>query len=322
MRSRLVLGLALWAGSGLAQETPAPSFRYLQQPPKGMPPMPLPGTPATEAVFELGQRLFSDPVLSSDRTVSCASCHRQELAFASPESRPSGVQGKTALRHAPTLLNRGWGRTQRWDGSTPTLEAFVLEPISDPNEMALPLETALQRLGADAAYQKEFAAAFQDGVTAENLRTALATFVRGIVAPEAPVHRFHAGDVAGMTTTLKAGLWVFMSKGGCWKCHPMPNFTDDAFHNTGVGVRDGKPEPGREAHTRTAQDLGRFKTPTLRGVRLSAPYMHDASLATLGDVVSFYDRGGNANPNLDRRMQPLGLTEQDKQNLIAFLTSL
>jgi cytochrome c peroxidase len=232
------------------------------------------------------------------------------------------VKGKNALRHSPSLLNRGWGKTQRWDGSTPTLEDFVLQPISDPNEMDLPIESALQRLGSEPGYDKEFKTAFSDGVTKENLRMALATFVRGIVAPTAPVHRFHAGQTEALRGEAKAGLWVFMSKGGCWKCHPMPNFTDEGFHNTGVGVQDGKPEPGREAHTQAPEDRGRFKTPTLRGLPLTAPYMHDGSLATLEDVISFYARGGNPNPNIDPRMKPLELTEQDKQNLLAFLQSL
>jgi cytochrome c peroxidase len=117
-------------------------------------------------------------------------------------------------------------------------------------------------------------------------------------------------------------MWIFESKGACWRCHTPGLFTDEGFHNTGVGVHNGQPEPGRAAHSKDEQDRGRFKTPTLRGLRLTAPYMHDGSLPTLVDVVEFYDRGGNANPQLDPRLQPLHLTAAEKQQLVAFLTSL
>jgi cytochrome c peroxidase len=210
----------------------------------------------------------------------------------------------------------------RWDGRTKDLDTFVLEPIADPNEMALPLSTAVERLRADRSYTAAFGKEFADGVTTPNLATALSTFVRGIVAGDAPVDRFQKGDPTALTKEQRAGLWIFESKGACWRCHPAPLFTDDAFHTTGIGAVDQTPRPGRMAVTHDPADEGRFKTPQLRGLSRSAPYMHDGSLPTLEAVVEFYARGGNPSHNLDPALKPLSLTADEKRHLIAFLSSL
>lgn len=308
---------------GGAAPPPAPSFAFLTTPPLGMPPMPTPpGGAPTSAMFELGRDLFADPVLSRDRTVSCATCHPAATAFASPEPQPAGVDGRRAQRHAPTLLNRGWGRRMRWDGSTDSLDEFVLQPIADPMEMDLPLDAALGRLRDDPRWRARFDTAFDGGVTAPNLARALATFVRGIVAGGAPVDRFHAGDHRALTPSQRTGLWLFESKAGCWRCHPAPLFTDERLHNTGVGARDGVPEAGFAAHSGDAADAGRFKTPTLRGIGRSAPFMHDGSLPTLEDVVRFYARGGEANPHLDAALGPLPLDAEEQRHLVEFLRTL
>lgn len=302
---------------------PRPAFEFLQRPPAGLPPMPPPrGYEPTAAMFALGEALFGDPILSQDRSVSCATCHPPANAFASPAARPTGVGGRLAARHAPALWNRGFGTAQRWDGGSPDLETFVLEPISHPDEMALPLGDALVRLAADARYRTGFEAAFGAPPDATSLQRALATFVRGIVRGDGPYDRFLAGQTDALTPEQRTGLWIFESKGRCWQCHTPPLFTDEAFHNTGVGLRNGVPEAGRSAHTRAAADTGAWKTPTLRAARATAPYMHDGSLATLADVVDFYARGGNPNAHLDARMQSLDLTPADRRALVAFLASL
>lgn len=318
----LLLLLALCAPAQDAAGT-APDFAFLQRPPRGLPAMPMPRdyTP-TAAMFALGQRLFHDGILSGDRSVACSSCHPQATGFASPLPRPNGVQGRTARRHAPALWNRGYGTLQRWDGGSPDLETFVLEPIADANEMDLPLADALARLRDDAQYAAAFAEVFGTEPSPVTLQRALATFVRGIVRGDAPYDRFLAGETDALLPQQRTGLWLFESKGGCWRCHTPPLFTDERFHNTGVGVRDGNPEPGRARLTGADGDRGRWKTPTLRGVRLTAPYMHDASLATLDDVVAFYARGGNANAQLDARMQPAALSDDERAALVAFLSSL
>ncbi|MFT4841477.1 MAG: cytochrome c peroxidase [Planctomycetota bacterium] len=306
-----------------------PSFAFLKTPPKGLPAMPLPQNYVpTEAMFALGKRLFHDGILSKDHTVTCASCHLAANGFAHPDKLPPGVDGKRGLRHAPSLFNRGYGTLQRWDGSSASIEAFVLEPIEDPNEMDLKLSDAIARLRANADYKQAFAETFASEPNPKTLRRSLATFVRGIVTGDAPYDRFLLGEVAEMTAQQRHGQWIFESKGACWKCHTPPLFTDEAFHNTGVGASSGigassgKPEPGRMAATKNEQDAGKWKTPTLRSVRMTAPYMHDGSLATLEDVVAFYVGGGNANSNLDRRVKKLDLSKADQEALIAFLRSL
>ncbi|HEU4420821.1 MAG TPA: cytochrome c peroxidase [Planctomycetota bacterium] len=322
MLARLLAAVCL-ALPALAQDAPQPSFAFLEKPQLGLPKMPKPdGYTPTEPMFELGRRLFLDPILSSDRSVSCASCHPMATGFASAEPLPAGVHGRRALRHAPALWNRGYGTLQRWDGASPSLEAFVLEPIADPNEMDLPLGQALDRLATDAGYRQQFEKAFGTAPSAETLQRSLATFVRGIVAGDAPYDRFLRGDAEALTKAQRTGQWIFESKGACWKCHTPPLFTDDRFHNTGIGVRDGVPEQGRARVTKDEEHTGQWKTPTLRGLRLTAPFMHDGSLATLEDVVAFYVRGGNANPHLDPKMRQLDLSADDQHALVAFLMSL
>lgn len=311
------------AEQGGKAAVPKPSFEFLSKPPVGLPTMPLPKdyTPS-QAMFDLGQKLFHDGILSKDRTVTCASCHLAKNGFAHPAPQPPGIGGQRALRHAPSLFNRGYGTKQRWDGSSETLEAFVLEPISDPREMGLGVDEAIARLQADKSYQAAFRAAFQGAPTRQGLQRSLATFVRGIVSGTAPYDRFLRGEVDAMTPQQRHGQWIFESKGGCWKCHTPPLFTDELFHNTGVGAVDGKAKSGRAAVTGNAGDTGKFKTPTLRSIRLTAPYMHDGSQKTLADVVAFYARGGNANPHLDGKIKKLDLSAKDQAALVAFLQSL
>jgi cytochrome c peroxidase len=272
--------------------------------------------------WDLGRRLFFDPELSADRSVSCASCHAPERNFADGEALSLGVGGRRTLRNAPSLVNRGFGASFMWDGRVATLEEQVLMPVVNELEMDLPLEQMVARLAAHPEYPALFAAAFDDGVSEANAAAALAQYVRRLVLGDSAVDRFRAGDYAELTGEERTGLWVFESKGRCWRCHSGANFSDEEFHNTGVGVVDGRAEQGRAAITGAAADRGRFKTPTLRGVALTAPYMHDGSQATLADVVAFYRRGGEANPELDPLLQPLELSEREAAALVAFLRAL
>jgi len=273
-------------------------------------------------VATLGRQLFSDPILSVDHKTSCASCHQPEHGFASTERLPMGSLGRHALRNAPTLLNRAYGKTFSWDGKASELETQVLLPIENPNEMALPLEQALARLAADAEYAKRFQKLFGREPRKDDLALALASYVRSLLTGDSVIDRFHAGQEVELAPAEKAGMWIFESKGGCWQCHSGSNFSDEGFHNSGVGVVDGRPEPGRAAVTGKRRDKGAFKTPTLRGLPATAPYMHDGSLATLEAVVAFYRRGGNANPGIDPRLKPLDLSDQEAGFLVAFLRAL
>jgi len=272
--------------------------------------------------FALGRRLFFDPILSADRKVACANCHDPKHGFSSPQRLPIGVHGRKALRNAPTLLNRAFGKSQSWDGSSPTLVHQVTRPIENANEMDLPLGRALARLRKSEVYNRGFREAYAEGVTGKQLADALSTFVSRLYLGNSPVDRFRAGARTALTVAERGGMWIWESKGRCWKCHSGPNFSDERFHNTGVGSVGGVPEPGRMQVTGREQDRGRFKTPTLRGLVQTRPYMHDGSLSTLTEVVEFYRRGGRQNQNLDKRIAPVELSDQDVANLVAFLKAL
>lgn len=320
---------------GIAQVVPAP---VAQEPivdtlPAVLPAEPPLGLQAAALKFEsspdptgawlaLGRRLFFDPLLSSDGSISCASCHRPSHGFADPRPLSVGVAGRSTLRHAPALLNRALGRAFMWDGRATTLEEQVLRPIVNPLEMDLSLEDALQRLALDEGY----ASGFRDLTGSEpretDLSRALATFVRRLWHAGSSVDRFRSGDVRALSPAEKAGMWVYESRGGCWRCHGGANFTDESFHNTGIGAVDGVALPGRMGFTGAREDRGAFKTPTLRGLTLTGPYMHDGSLASLEEVIAFYRRGGQANPDLDGNLRALELSDQDASNLVAFLRAL
>jgi cytochrome c peroxidase len=292
--------------------------------PLGLPDRPAtPDNPLSAARAELGRKLFFDPILSADNTIACATCHRPEHGFSGPDTRPRGIGGRLGPRRAPTLFNRAYGTAFFWDGRTGTLEEQALEPIANPDEMGSSVPDAVARLKADAGYKKLFGAEFEDGVTAANLGKALAGFERVLLRGDSPVDRFrHKGQRSALTPSEIHGLWLYESKGRCWQCHSGANFTDEGFHNTGVSWGTSPPDLGREAVTKKAADRGKFKTPTLRGSALRAPYMHDGSVKTLDDVVEFYNRGGSANPNLDPVIRPLGLTKEETLDLVAFLKTL
>lgn len=313
--------LALWLALAAALRSQTPTFERLVQPVAWLPKLTLTEAPRPE-VFALGESLFSDPILSRDRSVSCRSCHLPELAFTHGDPRPPGIDGRKAKLHAPSLINRAYGKSQRWDGSVPTLEGFVLQPIEDPDEMGFTVDEALPRLREDPDFGPRFAKVFGQPAQRDHLASALATFVRGIVGDETPYDRFIRGEVEALTVEEKGGFWLFESRAGCWQCHTAPLFTDEGFHNTGVGAQDQLPEPGRFAFTKDPTDRGRFKTPTLRGIARSAPFMHDGSLATLSDVIDFYDRGGHPNSALDPKLKPLSLDSAEKSRLLAFLKTL
>lgn len=276
--------------------------------------------PLTPEKVALGRRLFLDPILSADGAIRCASCHQPARAFTDGRPRAVGVFGRVASRGAPSLLNAAYARYFFWDGRETNLEAQVLQPIVNPAEMDLPLETAVARLSSSGDYPAAFAAAFPDGVSAASLGRALASYVRTLLSGGAPVDRFYAGDAAALSEDARRGFRLFVGVAGCSSCHLGTLFTDDGFHNTGVGW--GGHDTGRYAVTGREEDRGRFNTPSLRNVALTAPYMHDGSLATLEDVVEFYVRGGNPNPYLAGEIRPLRLNERERADLVEFLRTL
>lgn len=276
--------------------------------------------PTTVAKVALGQRLFLDPRLSRDRTVSCSSCHRPEHGFSDTTSRSIGAFDRRTRRSAPSLVNVAYARFLFWDGREISLETQVLHPIRDSLEMALPLADLEARLRADAEYRKRFARVFPDGITAANVGRALASYLRTLRFGAAPLDRYRAGDTTALHDQARRGLALFRGKARCSTCHIGPNLTDEGFHNTGVSWGFG--DAGRYPFTGREEDQGRFNTPSLRAAACTAPYMHDGSLRTLEDVLAFYVRGGNPNPNLDEDIGPLDLGPEERQSLLTFLRSL
>jgi len=253
----------------------------------------------TAEKIDLGRRLFHDRRLSRDQSLSCASCHIPERGFSDGRPTSIGVFGRRGTRNVPAIINRGYGRAFFWDGHIPTLEEQVLQPILNPVEMDLTLEEASARVG----------------LTPEEIANALATYVRSILSGDSPYDRFVNGDRGALTAEQQRGLQIFRGKGNCTACHVGPTFTDEKPHNTGVAWRDG-------GLTELGAGRGDFKTPTLREVARTAPYMHDGSLKTLEDVIEFYNGGGRKNPDLDREIRPRRLTGSEKGELLAFLRSL
>ena len=278
--------------------------------------------PVTLAKVELGRRLFFDPILSDDGTVACASCHDPRHGFASPDPLAVGIRGQHGRRNSPTLLNVSLGRSFFWDGRSQSLEDQVLQPISNPLELGSQPEDVVKRLSEHDEYPLLFAAAFDEPLSPRTLAQALASFQRVLASSESAVDRFEAGEVTALSTAAKQGLWLFESRARCWMCHSGANLTDGDLHNTGVSWGAQPPDFGLFETTEIPNDHGRFKTPTLREVARTAPYMHDGSLATLEEVVDYYNKGGQPNAHLDPIIQPLQLSEEDKHNLVEFLRAL
>jgi len=292
--------------------------------PLGLPPIVWPpDNPYSPARAELGKILFFDGRLSANGVVSCAFCHEPDHAFAGSTATSRGVSGKSGVRHAPTLINRAWGKTQFWDGRVPTLEAQVIVPVTDPDEMGMTADRVVQKLRDIRGYATLFAAAFGDStINFERVAMAIATFERTIVSGNSAYDRYLAGDKFALTKQQKDGLDFFNKKGECAECHSGPILTNEKFANIGVGTDQPHADPGREAVTRKRSDFGKFKVPTLRDLARRAPYMHDGSVKTLGEVLEIYAKGGFPNPHLDTRLTPFYLDERTKQDLLAFLDSL
>jgi cytochrome c peroxidase len=279
--------------------------------------------PLTAAKVELGKKLYFDPRLSVDGSISCASCHKPEHGFADEARFSDGVQGQLGDRNSPTVLNRLYSKAQFWDGRAASLEEQALGPVQNPAEMASSLPLMVSGLSKIAAYKPDFQKAFgSEEITAERVGKAIASFERTLLSGNSAFDRFQAGDTSALSESAQRGFAVFMSKGNCAQCHPLPNFTDEGYHNLGVGVNKPNPDLGRFKVTKNEKDRGAFKTPTLRDVANTEPYLHDGSEETIEAVVALVSRGGVRNPNLDPKMKPLRLTKAEQADLVEFLKSL
>ncbi len=275
---------------------------------------------------ELGKKLFFDPGLSRDGTIACATCHRPENGFASLQKLAVGIDGKMGTRNSPSLFNRAYGKSFFWDGRAATLEEQSLQPIESETELGNTLSAVMAYLKSDSDYQRRFEAAFgsKDSIQKENLAIALACFQLTLLKGDSRVDRFQAGQGADQLTDVeKHGLWLFEGKGGCWKCHSGANYSDEKFHDTGIKADASHVDYGRFDATRNEADRFRFKTPTLRGVAKTGPFMHNGSINTLREVVEFYDRGGDRrHEGISEKIRPLNLSKEEIDALVAFLKAL
>lgn len=306
--------------------------------------------PMTRAKIELGRQLYFDARLSSDGTISCASCHAPDQGFGAHTQFGVGVRDQTGNRNSPISYNRIVSKEQFWDGRAASLEEQAVGPIANPIEMGNTHEVAVQTVDSIAGYKVQFAKIFSDGVNIDNIGKAIATFERAIVtgptpydyyAPIVSFEKTFADDLEyldeepeldaqykklkaaaaehPMSESAIRGMTLTFGKANCTACHAGANFTDEQYHNLGVGMDAAEPDVGRFEVTKVEKDRGAFKTPTLRNVALAKPFMHDGSQKTLEEVVDWYDKGGHKNAWLSDKMKELKLTDQEKADLVAFM---
>lgn len=275
----------------------------------------------------LGKRLFFDPILSRNRTISCAGCHREKFAFADTSAVSAGVFGRRGKRNTPSAMNVLLQSSYFWDGRAATLEQQALMPIANPDEMDLPVEVAVKRLNRSKIYRDSFKRIFGELPTKMNLAKALAEFQQTLETPDTPFDDWRMNDnQAAVSESAKRGFELFNGKANCIQCHFGANFNNSDFRN--IGLFDGKTlaDSGRASVTGKTVDLGKFKIGPLRNVALTAPYMHNGMFKTLAQVINYYNDPDKVIPgsiNRDPLLNtPLGLTNEEKEDLEAFLRSL
>lgn len=310
----------------------------------------LDANPLTRAKIELGRQLYFDPRLAKDNAIACAGCHDPDQGYAAHTQFGVGIEKLTGNRNSPTAYNRILSDAQFWDGRAASLEEQAKGPIANPIEMGNTHEACVACLAAIPGYKRQFDKVFPDeGLTIDTVAKAIASFERVIVTGPSPfdyheqLRLFADQDLESlkeddpdtyalyeqaladaeahpMSESAKRGRDLFFGqKANCTACHVGPNLADEKYHNLGVGMSAEKPDLGRFEVTRVEADKGAFKTPTIRNVEQTAPYMHDGSQQTLEEVVEWYNKGGHPNPYLDKDIRKLDLTDQDKQDLVAFM---
>lgn len=338
---------------GTMVAVPADLGRLSRKPPLGLEPPP---HVPREQVIALGRRLFFDRRLSANETLSCGMCHIPEQAFTQNElATPVGIEGAVVNRNAPSLYNVSYRSVLFHDGRETSLERQIWAPLLAANEMGnADKASVLARIAAVTDYQSAFKGTFPDGLTEHTLGEALAAYQRALLSANSAFDRwYYGGEQSALSSQARAGLEIFVDR-GCSACHQIgatsAQFTDEAFHNTGVGFASARRQQklpatiqlapgvfvplnstlelpdrrdlGRETVTGQRADRWQFRTPTLRNVALTSPYMHDGSLTDLTAVIEFYDRGGGGDPAQDKRIIPMQLDQEEKQALRMFLEAL
>jgi cytochrome c peroxidase len=312
-------------------------------------PIPVPeDNPLSAAKVALGKQLFSDNRLSGDSSLSCRTCHLPDHGFAVPQPLGPAYPSQHERRNSPALVNVAYNQPLIWDGRAPNLDKQALGPVKNILHMNNNVDLLVEQLKASDDYRDAFHKAYGDtAISGERIAAALASFERTLVFDDSPLDRYMDGDRAALDDAEKRGLGLFLGKAKCTQCHLGPNLTDNGFHNLGVpdqsvvsdpqilaairfdarrmgleGWAELEHDPGREAVTKDPADRGKFRTMGLRNIESSAPYMHNGALATLEDVVAFYNRGGGDDPNKSPLITPLGLSDDESHDLVAFLRAL
>lgn len=275
---------------------------------------------------DLGELLFSDPILSQNNQISCASCHIPEYAFSDTSAFSTGVNGKIGTRNTPSAMNQDARSFFFHDGRAQTLEEQAAGPIENPVEMSLPLGEAVKKLNKNEAYISYFKKIYNKRPDRESILDAIASFERTLETSNSPFDRYMRDDTNAISASAKRGQHIFNVKGKCFDCHFGPDFTGDEFKNIGLYNGDELKDAGRYEITKDKADIGKFKVPGLRNIAVTAPYMHNGMFKTMREVIDYYDtpqkfiHGGT---NVDTLLsKPLNLTEQDKEDLLEFLKSL
>jgi len=283
-----------------------------------------PDNPITIQKVELGRMLFFDRRLSADDTIACASCHLATKGFTDGQPVATGIHGQKGGRSAPASINRVFSSTQFWDGRAATLEEQSIGPFTNSIEHGfVNYDIMIAKMKKIPGYNALFLQAFGEDITIGNVGKAIASFQRTILSGNSPADRFDLnGETGAISQEAQRGLLLFRDKARCTKCHSGFNLTDEKFHNIGIGWDDNKVDLGRYMVTKNAEDIGAMKTPTLREISRTAPYMHDGRFRTLEEVVNFYNKGGSKNPHQDPLILPLELTNDEKRDLVQFLRTL
>lgn len=310
----VLLAIGLFAAAQQDQQDQRSAFRFPDH-------IPVPReNQITAARVELGKILFFDPRLSGSGNISCASCHNPALGWSDGSSLAQGDGTVPLTRSTPTIINVAFDPLLMWDGRFRNLEDQVMSPIETEAEMHNSDELLIQTLRDIPGYVRAFEKAYPgDDLTSHTVAKAVSTFERTIISRNSPFDRWVEGNDKAISASAKRGFSLFTGKAHCVACHQGFNFTDDGFHN--IGLR-GNTDPGRYALVPVRVLKGAFKTPTLRDVAYTAPYMHNGSYQTLEEVVDHYDRGGDDKENLDPNIKPLGLSGQEKADLVQFMKSL
>ena len=300
---------------------------YIIETPDGFPDMFIPeNNPMTIEGVALGEKLFKDPILSANNAQACISCHQQNASFSDPNQFSTGIDNIQGTRNASALINLGWNNHFNWDGSVSTLEEQAFEPVVNPIEMHDTWPNVENKLNANSEYVGLFKKAFNiDYIDSNHVVMAIAQFERSLISVNSKFDKYIRGEEQLNPSEL-SGYAIFNSeKADCFHCHGTQMFMDNSFHNNGL---DTEPflDLGLAKVTGNSSDNGKFKTPTLRNIEFSAPYMHDGRFVTLEEVIEHYNSGGKYSSTIDPLMKKLGvglqLTNQEKQDLIAFLKTL